>query len=118
MIRLMTLYKSGDVILIPFPFTDFSTFKNRPALIISSTNFNRRSGDVFIAAISSNLRVRGRYDYKLNQKGQDTAGLPLPSVIKLGKILTIDQRLIRKRIGYLPNEVAKKIIKEICKILS
>ncbi|OGF77321.1 hypothetical protein A3I27_03810 [Candidatus Giovannonibacteria bacterium RIFCSPLOWO2_02_FULL_43_11b] len=77
-----------------------------------------RSGDVFIAAISSHLRAGGGYDYKLNQKEQGIAGLPLPSVIKLGKILTIDQRLIRKRIGYLPNEVTKKIIKEICKILS
>jgi mRNA-degrading endonuclease toxin of MazEF toxin-antitoxin module len=49
----MTVYRQGDVVLIPFPFTDFSTFKQRPAVVISSNGFNRIHQDVIVVAITS-----------------------------------------------------------------
>lgn len=114
----MTPYKPGNIILIPFPFTDFSTFKQRPALVISSSRFNQAGGDVIIAALSSHLRERNKYEYRLSPAEQHAAGLPLPSVIKLGKIITLDKRLIRKSIGGLPSKTVKNILAEIHKILS
>lgn len=113
----MIRYNPGDVILIPFPFTDFSTFKQRPAVVLSSSRFNRRSSDVIIAAISSHLSETNTYDYRLNSAEQKTAGLPQQSVIKLGKIVTIDQRLIRKCIGNIPRERMKAIFAKLFMIL-
>ncbi len=100
----MTTYNRGDVILVPFPFTDFSTFKQRPAVILSSRRFNRANSDVIIAGITSHIgnTRKNIYEYSLSPREQQLAGLPRPSVIKLGKIVTLDQRLIRKRIGGLP----------------
>lgn len=114
----MTHYKPGDIVLIPFPFTDFSTFKQRPAVVISSGSFSRGSSDIIIAAISSNLsKKKTKYEYHLNRNEQKSSGLPKPSVIKLGKIITIDKRLIRKRIGYLPQNTTKEIINNIQSII-
>jgi len=65
----MTAYNPGDIILIPFPFTDFSTFKQRPAVILSSRGFNRSSSDVIIAAITSHLGTRKeKYEFEPNCK--------------------------------------------------
>lgn len=114
----MTTYNAGDIILIPFPFTDFSTFKQRSAVILSSRRFNRSNDDVIIAAITSHMETRkARYEYRLTVAEQKAAGLPKPSVIKLGKIVTIDQRLIRKRIGTLSRETTTRIIVNIQNLL-
>jgi mRNA interferase MazF len=105
----MTPCKFGDVVLIPFPFTDLSTFKQRPALVVSADKFNRQSADVIVIAISSSGSGREKFDYRLNKTEQKAGGLLLPSSIKLGKIVTIDQRLIRKTIGCLPQNSMTKI---------
>jgi len=114
----MTGYKPGEVILIPFPFTDLSTFKQRPALIISSQNFNRRQGDIIIAAITSHIPQKpSSYDYLLLKTDQHMAGLPKSSLVKLGKIVTIDQRLIRKRLGCISEKTAEEIFERIKSII-
>jgi len=115
----MTTYKAGDVVLIPFPFTDLTTFKQRPAVILSSGRFNRSGSDVVIVAITSHPESsRVRHTYRLTMAEQKAAGLPKPSIIKLGKIVTLDQRLIRKRIGTLSRETVKRIIEEFQKVFS
>lgn len=107
----MTIYNQGDIVLIPFPFTDFTTFKQRPAFIISSGNFNRGQSDVIILAITSNVKeVEKTNDYILNQKEQKSANLPKPSAIKLGKVVSVDKKLIRKKLGFLDEESVRKIV--------
>lgn len=114
----MTHYKQGDVILIPFPFTDLSTFKQRPAVIISSDRFNKISNDVIIAAISSYISNKeSHFEYLLNYEEQSKAGLPKQSVVKLGKVVTIDQRLIRKNLGHFSATVIKRILNGIIEIM-
>lgn len=113
----MIPYRPGDVVLIPFPFTDFSTFKQRPAVVISASRFNRSGNDVIIAAVSSHVLERGGYEYRLSRDDQAAAGLPKPSVVKLGKIVTLDHRLIRKRLGRLSTATTTRIIAQIREVL-
>ncbi len=106
----MTTYSQGQVVLIPFPFTDLTTTKQRPAVILSSDSYNRTHPDIILAAITSQVPTQLQPDeYLLSGTDQKIAGLPKPSVIKLGKIVTIDQRLIRKALGKLPLETMKKV---------
>jgi len=115
----MIRYKLGDVVLLPSPFTDFSTFKQRPALVISSTRFNWTHGDVIVAAISSHIMASSdKNDYRIPQSDQISAGLPRPSIVKLGKIVTIDQRLIRKRLGALSTKTTSLLLARVVKIFS
>ena len=52
-------YNRWDIILVPFPFTDLTTYKKRPALIISPEEYNTGQ-DLIIAFITSNLAVKPR----------------------------------------------------------
>ena len=49
----MTSFEFGDVVLVPFPFTDQSTTKKRPAIVVSSQTYNSERPDVIIMAVTS-----------------------------------------------------------------
>lgn len=110
----MTNFKPGDVILIPFPFTNLSTSKQRPCIVISSDDFNTSHDDVVVAAITSRVPDSpSEYHYVLSNAQQKSAGLPKRSMIKLGKIVTLDKRLIRKKLGSLSPESTNSIVEKI-----
>ena len=52
----MTRYNRGDVILVRFPFSDQTTTKKRPAIIVSSDTYNGISQDIVIMAITGQIR--------------------------------------------------------------
>ena len=100
----------GDIILIPFPFTDLSALKQRPAVVISSNKFNHAGRDVIVAAITSQIPKRFlETDIVLTPLELKMAGLPKASITKINKIATIDKRLIRKKLGLLPKESIRKL---------
>ena len=81
----MITFRQGDVILIPFPFTDFSTLKQRPAIVVSSDTFNNSHSDVVVMAITSQIpEVIPSEDYLLSREEIETAQLPKSSLIKEG----------------------------------
>ena len=95
----MTRYAFGDVILVPFPFTDQSTTKQRPAVVISSNRYNTERPDLILLAITSQIRMSLAFGEALVTDWQ-TAGLIKPSVFK-PLITTIEQALVIKRLGNL-----------------
>lgn len=100
-----TTYNKWDIVLLPFPFTQKNSSKQRPALIISPKEFNQEQ-NVIILQISSN-KDEGIDSYKIKEWEQ--ANLPLVSYIKM-KFATIKKEIILKKIGRL-SEADIKIFK-------
>jgi len=98
----MTPYKFGNIILVPFPFTNQATTKKRPAVVISTEEYNNRRPDLIIMAITSRLYQTNDLDEKLVADWQG-AGLLKPSVFK-PIITTIENTLVLKQLGALQNE--------------
>ena len=93
----MTTYRFGDIVLVPFPFTDQSAIKKRPAVIVSSDGYNRDRPDIVIMAVTSQLRSADYFgDAAVNDWQQ--AGLLKPSVIK-PIFTTIEKSLVIKQLG-------------------
>lgn len=97
----MTRFEFGDVVLVPFPFTDQSSTKKRPAVVVSSPAYNAERPDVIVMAVTSQLRPENRFDIPL--LGWREAQLLKPSVVK-PVIATIEQGLIIRRLGRLGAE--------------
>lgn len=88
------MFDQRDIVLIPFPYTDLTGAKLRPALIISNENINKNS-DRICCLITSNPTNEGLEIKKLNfQEGK----LPFKSWIKPHRIFTIDSRIVNKRL--------------------
>ena len=94
-----TNYKKWEVILVPFPFTDLTTNKKRPALIVSHNDYNK-SYNLVIAMITSNIKDSDE-DYKIKKWSE--SGFPKESVIKM-KFSTIDKSIIVRKLGALKKE--------------
>ena len=109
-----TSFSQGDVVLVPFPFTDLSAIKQRPALVLSPERINKVRTDLVVAAITSQIPdVIGEDEILLSDTDLRTAGLPKPSVIKLGKIFTIHQGLIRKKLGRVSDSTLQNILQKL-----
>ena len=114
----MTPFRRGDVVLVAFPFTDLTTTKLRPALVVSSDVFNQKNPDIIVVAITSRVPQRIPEAHNLlTPQDQKQAGLPKPSLVKLGKIVTLDQRLIRKKLGRIPDPTLAFLTFELHKLL-
>ncbi len=98
----MTAYKRGDVVLVPFPFSDQTMTKRRPAVIVSSNLYNNASSDIVIMAITSQIDKAAGIGECLIKDWQ-VAGLLKPSAIKPA-ISTIEQKLILKKLGSLSSD--------------
>ncbi len=99
-------YKRGDVVLLPFPYTDQSGSKRRPALILSSDAYNTRRADIIVAPITSNLATGQADDTPL--KDWSAAGLFKPSVVK-GILGTVEQKLVVRVMGTLSAADLQKV---------
>ena len=92
-------FQRGDVVLVPFPFSNLTTTKVRPAVVLSSALYHRTQPDVILGAVTSNTSTATTpSDYVLNDWQQ--AGLRYPSAFK-AVIFTLEPVLILHRIGAL-----------------
>lgn len=101
--------KQGDIVIMPFPFTDLSDQKIRPAVVISNTKFNRLN-NLLVAAISTKP---GNVDFAISLKASDIKNgeLKKDSFIRLQNIFVLEKRLIIKSVGQIHSE-KQKIIQE------
>lgn len=91
-------YRRGDVIAVPYDYSDLTGGKVRPALVISGNSYNLARPDVVAAGISTQVAKAGPYDHVLSDWA--AAGLRYPSLVR-GRLLTIEQGLIRRNVGHL-----------------
>ncbi len=102
------LLRRGDIVLLAFPFTDLSSHKTRPAIVISESN----ETDVVVAFISSVIPdEKNRFDFVFTESHPDftVTGLKKTSVFKMNKILTIERSKILRRLGNVPQSVQNKL---------
>ena len=100
--------KKGDIVLIKFPFTDFSSAKLRPALIITDES---KSEDFILAFITTQLEQKEKYDVLLSIKFEDfqKTGLKKESILKLNKLTTLNKRMIVGKIGFLKGKLIDEV---------
>lgn len=92
-------YRFGDVVVVPFPFTDQTATKRRPAVVVSSEAYQRERPDLILMAITSQTHPAPTVGEVAVMHWQ-AAGLLKPSVIK-PLLTTIEAGLVIRRLGQL-----------------
>jgi len=82
-------FERGDVVRIPFPYTDRNTRQHRPGLVVSAGGIGDQAGLIWVVMITSAANRRWPDDLDLEDRYGE-AGLPAPSVVRPSKIATIE----------------------------
>ena len=107
------MYQQRDIILIPFPYTDLTGTKQRPALIISNEKVNKTE-DRICCLITSRPKKDG---IKIEKKDIKEGELRFKSWTKPNRIFTISNKIVKRKLGTINRELFLKIIKEINKLV-
>lgn len=102
--------RKGDLILIPFPFTDLTGQKNRPALVLIASE-----RDITVAIITSQTRWKEEHDVALTPTSEN--GLKKPSLIRTNKIATIDSELALGKLGSLSHAELHQLNQNLIQLL-
>ena len=95
----MTGCEFGDLVLVPFPFTDQTAAKKRPAVIVSSAAYHRDRPDVILMAVTSQPPSGSGVGEVVVARWRE-AGLLKPSVIK-PVLATVERGLLIRKLGRL-----------------
>jgi len=111
----------GDIVLVSFPFTDLTTIKVRPAVVISNDSINTKEEDIILAFISSVVPVQTKdtdFVIKESEPYFQATGLKGESVFKMAKIVTLSRRLVRKKIGEVSSQTKLELNKRLRRTLA
>lgn len=106
----MPSFRQGEVVKVPFPYTDRATRQRRPALVVSTGGIETAHGLLWVVMITSAENRGWPEDVPIADLAQ--AGLPAPSIIRPAKIATIQAR-DAEPIGTVPAEVIAAVLDRI-----
>lgn len=111
-----TPLRQRELVLVPIPFTDLSSNKKRPVIVISNDEYNGRTQDVLVAGVTSNVQGK-EYSVPLRKGDMEEGELLRESEIRADRIYSISQGIVAKRFGRIRGDVFKGLVKKIDALL-
>ncbi len=108
----MGKFVAGDIIVVPFPFTDLTQFKKRPALIIKETG----NGDYMCMMITSKA-YSPAYSIEILSSDYVVSTLPVKSFIRYNRIFEANEQIILKKATSLTQAATNTAIKKLIAFL-
>jgi len=103
------MFERGDLLLVPFPFSDLSASKRRPVLALTSPD---GYGDFIALPITS--RRQAEHGLPLEARDLVSGRLPAPSWIRTDRIVTLNSSLVIKQFGHVPDRVVVAAVERFC----
>lgn len=113
--NLTVSFEAFDVVVVPFPFTDKTTTKRRPALVLSKAKpFNKFTAHSVLAMITSAEHSDWPLDVTI--ENIHAAGLPFASIVRM-KLFTLDDKLIIRKAGTLDKKDQSAVVNALQRLL-
>jgi mRNA interferase MazF len=109
----MERFVKGDIVVIPFPFSDLSGSKKRPALVLADL----QGDDIILCQITSQ-QTKDKYAIAIKDSDFKTGKLPAPSNIRPNRIFTADKNIIIRKAASINEGAINGVIQKIISILS
>ena len=103
------MYDQGDIVLIPFPYSDLSASEQRPALIISNHLINKTE-DRICCLVTRNFR---KEDLSIKREDFKSGALPFNSFVRPHRIFTIHHAIIKKKLCTINDRFHNKVIAKL-----
>lgn len=112
---MVKVLRQKQIVIVPFPFSDQSGEKKRPALIVSNDGFNEKSDDVIACAITSDIS-EDAYSVQI-KPGDWKDGMYSESCVKTASIFSLDKDIVLRPIGRLSGERFREVMGKIQEII-
>lgn len=106
--------RQKDLVILPYPYTNHSRTKVRPAIIVSNDNINKTE-DCIVAPLTTVIK-ESPYSIVISQEDMASGELVIPSRVRADKIVTIKKIMIHKVIGRIKEKTFEKIREELIKV--
>jgi mRNA interferase MazF len=103
------MFKQRDIVLIPLPFTDLSSSKQRPVVVISNDDYNSKTEDIVVMAITSNIEHLA-YELTISTANLEVGTLPRLSCIRADKVYTLAQSIVLKSFGRIDRKTFDQLL--------
>ena len=100
--------EQGDIVLVPVPFTDLSSQKRRPAIVISNDVYNVSTSDVIVVAMTSSPASTS-YGFQITSSDLVEGRLNRPGTVRCDKIYTLAKSIVVKKFGRVSSQVVDRI---------
>ena len=101
-------HRQGDIVLVPVPFTDLSSHKRRPVVILSSDLYNDGGPDFIVVAMTSNPTLT-RWALPITNGDLRAGRLNRPGTVRVDKVYTLAQSLVVNRFGAVSESLLHRI---------
>lgn len=108
----MGRFVKGDIVVVPFPFSDLSQSKKRPALVLADL-----AGEDLIMSQITSQNIYDSYAIKVSQNDFEDGSLNKISNIRPNKIFTADEEIILYKVAHLNEEKIQEVTEKIISIL-
>ena len=104
-----------EIVLLPYPFSNFEGMKVRPALVMSNDIFNQKSADCIMVPLTTVLKDEP-YSIVIDNKDMVSGTLVRQSRIRADKIFAVEKRLVTLKIGVIKDKTFEKVKAQISKM--
>ena len=108
--------EQGDIVLVPVPFTDLSSQKRRPVIVVSNDVYNRSALDVVVVAMTSNPTIVP-YSFRIRSTDLLEGFLNRPSTVRVDKIYTLAKSIVVKKFGKVAPDISARIRQLMAEII-
>ena len=98
----------GEIVLIPVPFTDLSSTRRRPVIVVSNDSYNRATPDMVVVAMTS-TPAHGPYSFQIVSADLVSGVLNHPGTVRADKIYTLSQGIVVKSFGKVNDATLDRI---------
>lgn len=110
----MGRFVKGDVVVVPFPYSDLSASKKRPAFVIAEAGLH---DDLILCMITSRA-VTDASAVAISKQDFVDGGLPLDSNVRPNRLFTANQTIVLNTVGHLSDKVVEAVVGEIVRIVT
>ena len=110
------MHKQGEILLIPIPFSDLSSSKKRPVIVLSNEYYNSKTDDIIVAAITSNILSK-EYSVLITSNDLVEGNLKVDSCIRADKIYTLSKNIVIKKFGKVNSDILSELKDKVKKLI-
>lgn len=109
----MGVFVRGEVVVLPYPFTDLKASKRRPVMVLAASSL----GDLVVLPITSKVDRRSKLLLPLGEGDFEEGALALASSVVVDKLFTVSEELVAYRVGCLRGGSYSAVLKAVISFL-